>query len=220
MVTVTQTRFSEWAQTGRAEGMERGHKPRALQALEKIPAIAGDTFLDIGCGNGWAACWLADRFGRGTRVLGIDFSPDMIALAQTKASAIGHENVRFESCDFNHIPAEDRSFDHIFSMEALYYSTDVTATLEEWYRVLKPGGTLTACIDFYRENTQSHGWPEMLGVPMALHAEAEWKEMLNRAGFDPVTSWRCLDLANDDPDPETRAFNHEVGTLALHGVRR
>lgn len=220
MVTVTQQCFSEWARTGRAEGMERGHKPRALQALEKVPAIAGDSFLDIGCGNGWAACWLAERFGPGASVLGIDFSPDMVTLATEKAASLGHTRVRFESCDFNHIPVEDRTIDHIFSMEALYYSTSVTETLREWHRVLKPGGTLTACIDFYLENTQSHGWPDMLGVPMALHAEEAWKTMLAEAGFEPVKSWRCLDLNNDDPDPDTRAFNHEVGTLALHGVKR
>ena len=52
--TETARLFDQWALNGRAEGMERGHEARAIQALEAMPIKLDDKLLDLGCGNGWA----------------------------------------------------------------------------------------------------------------------------------------------------------------------
>ena len=47
--------FSEWAEAGRDQGMERGHGPSVEVMLERVLAQRQEPFtaIDIGCGNGW-----------------------------------------------------------------------------------------------------------------------------------------------------------------------
>ena len=122
-------------------------------------------------------------------------------------------------------PFPDSSFHHAFSMEALYYSQDLPAALGEVRRVLRPGGTLTFCTDFFEENPHCHGWPEQMGIPMLLLSERGWREALEAAGLQVEASFRCLDPRPPDPaqsEQEQQAtlhFRTEVGSLTLRARR-
>ena len=218
----TEQLFDSWALRGKAEGMEREHQPRALQALEALPLQAGQRILDLGCGNGWATRWLAEATSPGGSAMGIDLSAEMLARARA-ADTSGRTH--FVRAPFDGIPSPDASFDAAFSMEAIYYARPVEAALAEIARVLRPGAHLMLCMDFFQENPHCHRWPELVGVFMDLRSEPEWAEALAGAGFSLQRSFRCLDErpAEADMPPEARAarnhFRTEIGSLALLAVR-
>ena len=217
-IAATANLFDDWALRGRAEGMERGHQPRAIQALLDIPIELGDKVLDLGCGNGWATRWLRDATGNFGAAVGVDAAPEMVARA--KAAHGTHYGLSFRQASFDSLIWKDGFFAHAFSMEALYYAADLGAGLREIRRVLKPGGTLTVCTDFFEENPHCHGWPAMMGVPMNLLPEAGWAEELVAAGFVVDRSWRCFDpRPAEDEDPSERAatsdFRANIGSLAI-----
>ncbi len=197
--------FDEWARKGRAEGMERGHGQTAAPLLHGLTVTAGSRFLDLGCGNGWAARW---AHSQGAQVCGIDASAEMIERAK-EAAPEGD----FQQGDFAALPWPDRHVALVWSMEAVYYAPDPDAVLKEVVRVLAPGGSFHMLIDFYGENPDSHSWPTDVGVPMALRSEAEWKAAFEAAGFTAVRTDRLRAT-----DPNADAWKLEQGTLYVTGT--
>src|SRR5690606_11824763 len=90
-VARVQCLFDAWAQNGRAEGMERGHGPTAIQAFEKLNLREGGRYLDIGCGSGYTLRWALDRVPR-AEVWGIDVAPQMIDLARRLTAGHGSDD--------------------------------------------------------------------------------------------------------------------------------
>ena len=84
------------------------------------------------------------------------------------------------------VPDASEAFDAIFSMEVFYYVADLSQALAEVARILKPGGLFACVVDFYRENPDSHSWPEDVGVSMRLLSAEEWKEAMTEAGLNVV----------------------------------
>ena len=175
--------FNEWARAGRGENMERGHQPTGAQAIERMRVPADASVLDVGCGNGWATRLLAEHASRG-RVVGIDISDEMIRGARTASK--GLENVEFRVASAEHLPFEDQTFTHGFSMESLYYYADMAAALREIRRVLVPHGMFVAVVDLYGENEPSHQWIADLKVPVHLLGIDQYKALFEDAGFADV----------------------------------
>src|SRR6185312_12734087 len=98
--------------------------------------------LEIGCGSGRYAMYLAESVG--CRVLGLDINAAGIQnckrLAETQNLSA---QVQFECCDVSAgLPAEANSFDAVFSTDVLCHIPKRAALLGEIHRVLKPGGRL------------------------------------------------------------------------------
>ena len=202
--------FDDWAEAGRAEGMEQGHGPTARPAFERLQVDLGTRYLDIGCGNGYTVRW---ALAQGAQALGIDASAKMIerARAQTEGGG-GFEVARFPNHGLDML-GED-TLDAIFSMEVFYYLPDVDAALAEVARLLGPGGRFACVVDFYAENEASHGWPEDLGVPMHLLSAAQWAEAFERAGLPVIEQTRLRAAGPGDP-----AWKFERGSLLTLGMR-
>jgi SAM-dependent methyltransferase len=96
--------------------------------------------LDVGCGTGFLSLELA---GRGHRVTGIDFAPQMLAEARKKAAAQGVA-VRFEEGDAEQLPFAEGSFDLVMTRHVLWTLPHPEQAIDEWIRVLRPGGRLAA----------------------------------------------------------------------------
>jgi SAM-dependent methyltransferase len=210
--------FDEWAETGRAEGMERGHGPTAGPAFERLMAglPTAQRYLDIGCGNGYSVRWAAAR-SPALEAVGVDLSPRMIDRARARSTAL--PNTRFEVAGFpdhgHSAVLEPASFDAIFSMEVFYYLPDLDAALAEVARLLRPGGCFACVVDYYAENTASHDWPTRLGVAMTLRSAAGWAEGFRRAGLEVVTSERL----RHDPGADVDTWQIEQGSLFTLGRR-
>ena len=172
--------FDEWARTGRAEGMERGHAPAARMAFDRLHPGPESRFLDIGCGNGYAARWAATASPRG-HVVGLDVSTEMIDHARLLSA--GLSNVEYVAGAFPDVEVPGGPFDAIFSMEVFYYLPDLDAALRKTRDLLRAGGAFACVVDFYGENTASHCWPADLGVRMTLLDSAGWADAFRRAGL-------------------------------------
>ena len=94
--------------------------------------------LDAGCGTGFLSFELA---ARGHRVTGVDFAPAMLAEARRKA-AQQQLSVRFEEADAERLPFPPHSFDLAISRHVLWTLPHPEAAIDEWIRVLRPGGRL------------------------------------------------------------------------------
>jgi ubiquinone/menaquinone biosynthesis C-methylase UbiE len=110
--------------------------------LELLPDVKGKIILDAACGPGKYAEILMER---GAAVTGFDISPKMIALAvkrnKEKGSFFVHDlaqpmvNISTASCDI------------VLCALAMHYIEDWNFTLQEFNRVLKPGGMLIISIE-------------------------------------------------------------------------
>lgn len=114
---------------------------RALVA--GLPDRESPVCLDIACGTGDVAFLLADRYGKG-EFIGIDLTREMIDIARERNS---HPSIRFECGDMSRLPLEDDSVDILTGSYAIRNAPDLSTTLEEFRRVVRPGGTL-AFLDF------------------------------------------------------------------------
>ncbi len=117
------------------------HDGNPLQALEgpALRAAVGDPCglkaLDLGCGTGRHALWLA---AAGAAVTAVDFSEGMLAEARRKPGA---EAVRFLTHDLHEpLPLADGQFDLVVSGLVLEHLRELGGFFSEAYRVLRPGG--------------------------------------------------------------------------------
>ena len=117
------------------------HDANPLIALEEpvvreaLGPVAGLTVLDLGCGTGRHALWLA---AAGASVTAVDFSEGMMAKAREKPGA---ERVRFLVHDLHErLPFPDGGFDRVVSGLVIEHLRDMGAFFAEARRVLRPGG--------------------------------------------------------------------------------
>lgn len=110
--------------------------PFALEyAFHLLGDVRGKTVLDLGCGHGEN---IVPLLARGARVLGIDISPDLIAIAERRLHDSGLEAaVCVGSAYDTGLP--DESIDLIFCM-ALIHHLDIKLARDEMWRILRPGG--------------------------------------------------------------------------------
>jgi len=132
----------------RASGFDAGFGHSISTAAERAAwdsilnlALAGRgplEALDAGCGTGFLSFELA---ARGHRVTGVDFAPAMLAEARRKASERAAA-VHFEEADAEHLPFPSARFDLAISRHVLWTLPHPEVAVEEWIRVLRPGGRL------------------------------------------------------------------------------
>lgn len=100
----------------------------------------GDTVLDLGSGAG-NDCFVARaETGPGGKVIGVDFTPDMIRRARLNAEKLGFNNVEFRQGDIEDLPVSDQSVDVVVSNCVLNLVPDKRKVFAEIQRVLRPGG--------------------------------------------------------------------------------
>ena len=125
--------------TAMTAGLHHGWRERAADRAELAP---GDVALDACCGTGDLAFELARRVEPGGRVIGSDFSEQMLDLARKKAADRNVASVRFEFGDALALSYDDGTFDAVTVGFGVRNLADLDRGVAELARVLKPGGRL------------------------------------------------------------------------------
>lgn len=114
-----------------------------------------DHVLEIGCGTGLVTLGIAPYV---ERVVAVDITPEMVALAREKAAAAGVSNVEFRVDDGYKLPYADGSFDAVLLFNVLHVVKEPTAVLHEANRLLKPAGRILSATDCYAEPAPLKAW--------------------------------------------------------------
>ncbi|MGH3692623.1 MAG: methyltransferase domain-containing protein [Pseudonocardiaceae bacterium] len=177
------------------------------QALGVQP---GDRILDAGCGPGFFVAELAELVSTAGSVVGVDRSPQMLALATRRCS--GYRNVILHEAEVTSLPVLDASVDRALSVQVMEYIPDTMAALAELYRAVRPGGlVLIWDIDWSTVSWHSsdgarmaqvlQAWDEHLAHPALPRTLAG---QLRAVGFDQV-EMAAHSFASTQRDPENFA---------------
>jgi 2-polyprenyl-3-methyl-5-hydroxy-6-metoxy-1,4-benzoquinol methylase len=122
--------------------LQNVYGPGSEASLKRAGLAAGQRVLEVGCGSGNMACWVAEQVGGTGSVIGIDNSAWQIDQARKQAAARGLENVEFQVADAYSPRLADGSFDLAFCRLVLMHLTHPVDALRAMRSLVKPGGTV------------------------------------------------------------------------------
>jgi demethylmenaquinone methyltransferase / 2-methoxy-6-polyprenyl-1,4-benzoquinol methylase len=125
-------------------GMHRGWKAEAIQNLK---LKAGGSYLDVCCGTGDLALFMASKLPENSKVTGVDFSPGMLEVAKDRLlrrkesnPSKGAASLELIQADAQNLPFGDNTFDGAIISFGLRNLTDFGKGISEMARVVRPGG--------------------------------------------------------------------------------
>ena len=162
-----------------------GGREATAHAVAKMDLDAGSRVLDVGCGIGGAARFIATQVG--CRVTGVDITPEFIEVARRLTELTGLDGkIAFEVASALDMPFEDGSFDAAITLHVAMNIPDRAALYGEIARVMKPGAAF--CVyDVMKAGDGAPTYP----VPWAetpatshLTSSEEMRGLLDEAGFE------------------------------------
>ena len=191
---------------------------------EAIGLNPGMKVLDIGCGVGGPQRSIARRFG--ASIVGLNISEYQIGKCAEYNRKAGLDDLcSVLQGDFLDIPAEDRSFDAAYHVEAIAHAPEKTAAYAEAFRVLRPG-TIFGGYDWCMTPLYDDGDPEHREIRQgieygnALPQIASFEDVtdgLRAVGFELI---EARDRA-PDADPQTPWYRPLEGSaLKLKSLPR
>ena len=162
-----------------------GRREATVHAVAKLSLDAGAQVLDIGCGIGGAARYIATEIG--CQVTGVDLTPEFIDVARRLTELTGlDQRITYECASALDMPFEDGAFDAAITLHVAMNIRERAALYGEIARVMKPGATF--CIyDVMKVGAGELAYP----VPWAetaatshLTTADEMRGLLDTAGFE------------------------------------
>ena len=155
---------------------ERGRNA-AIAAVEQHVGPAGGRVLEVGVGTGISLL----SYNRNNRLVGVDICAPMLRRAKDRVAEHGLSNVEaLAVMDAKHLAVPDASFDVVVAQYVITAVPDPEATLDEFVRVLKPGGEIILV---------NH-----LGAERGLRRvfEQGFSPVARRLGWSPEFPWERL----------------------------
>lgn len=168
----------------------------SIDRLAELLRIDEDTsILEVGCGTGGNACYLANKYG--CRVTGIDIAEHMVRQAQNRAEKLGlTDKVAFYVGDAYNLDFPDNSFDIVFTIFTSQF-LDPSVAFKEFSRVLDRDGRL-GINEMYKEDEippearvrvdeGERVFREITELPFNVRSNTEWRNHFEEAGFKDIT---------------------------------
>ncbi|HKD00293.1 MAG TPA: class I SAM-dependent methyltransferase [Methylomirabilota bacterium] len=155
------------------ERMNRFQEPEARTLIADLGLPEGSRGLDVGCGVGLFALWLAEAIGPRGRVVAIEPSRERVEAAR---AFVGHgasaSRLEFREGDATKLDAPDASFDWVWCGDVLHHIQDTGRALGEFARVVRPGGRIVVKESQLLHGVFLPGHPEL--ERRLRQAEMEW----------------------------------------------
>jgi SAM-dependent methyltransferase len=140
--------------------------------VSELRLSAGDVLVDLGCGRGGPGLWVAAQTG--AHLIGIDIAETALKAAQDRARALGIiERAEFHQGSFQDTGLGRASANAVMSIDALLFTPDKQAAVEELARILLPEGRLV--ITTWDYSRQPVGRPPQV---------SDHRSILQKAGFE------------------------------------
>lgn len=139
--SIVATGWHQWWET-----FERGAQSLSDRLMELAHITTGQRVLDVATGIGEPAITAARRVGPTGQITAIDLSPQMLAIAQKRAAALGLQNIDFREMDAEMLDLADHTFDAIVCRWGLMFLPNLARALDTMRRLLVPGGRLAAAV--------------------------------------------------------------------------
>ncbi len=165
--------------------------PEIVFGLAWRRVAPGETVLDVGVGTGLSSILFHKA---GLRVVGLDFSSEMLAVCQSKGFAA---ELREHDVSRAPYPFGDASFDHAVCTGVMHLFSDLGTLFSEVARIMKPGGVfcfVVAHAEAENASEETVGCCEGKagGVRFHRHSEASVNALYDRCGFEHVQSLRFI----------------------------
>jgi arsenite methyltransferase len=193
----------------------------------------GNTVVDLGSGAG-NDCFVARaEAGENGKVIGVDFSDEMLAKAKSNAQKLGYNNVEFIKGDIEDLPLESNTADVIVSNCVLNLVPDKEKAFSQIYRVLKPGGHFSIS-----DVVLIGDLPEKLQVAAEMYAgcvsgaiqKHDYLNIIKNAGFANVAIQKekivevpdeiLLNFLNSDELHEFKKSNVGIFSITVYGEKK
>jgi SAM-dependent methyltransferase len=149
-------------------------------AVDALCIVPTDTILELGFGPGRGVKALAALAPRGV-VLGIDQSPEMLALAsRTNRRAIEQGRVQLRLGDFDALPCQSETVHKILAVNVIYFFRKPAEEIREARRVLRPGGVMAI---YATDKATMSRWKFSGLDTHSLFDEDELRTLVMRGGF-------------------------------------
>jgi ubiquinone/menaquinone biosynthesis C-methylase UbiE len=169
-------------------------EPYAKDLVGRIHPEGMKTVLEIACGTGRVTNHLRNALSPDTRLVATDLNADMIGIAKIN---VPDQGIEWVVADALELPFEDGYFDLVVCQFGLMFVPDKARALEEFYRVLKPGGHILLSTWDRLENNPAFFLadqivskyfpadpPLFFHIPFSLHDKGELVLLFERAGFE------------------------------------
>lgn len=168
----------------------------------------GDVVLDLGSGAGFDAFLAAKKVGSSGKVIGVDFTEEMIWKSRELAKKYGFNNVEFKLGDIENLPIENESVDIIISNCVINLAPDKSKVFREAYRILKKTGSMyVSDIVLLEELAEEQRRNEELivGCVGGAMLKNEYLKIINDAGFN----YKILDEDKEISKTQYQGINLE-----------
>lgn len=163
----------------------------SVESTDKIAElcqIGPDSYvLDVGCGVGATPCYLAKAYG--CWVVGVDILPKMVERSKERALKMGiSDRVEFRVADAQDLPFDDETFDAVLTESVTSFPKDKQKAVNEYTRVLKPGGSVGLNESTWLKVPPSPEMVEWVRQDVGANVEPQtadgWKDLLVNAGLE------------------------------------
>lgn len=150
----------------------------------------GDTVIDLGSGAGNDSFIARKVVGASGKVIGVDFTPAMIAKARENAEKLQFHNVEFRQGDIEDLPVTSNIADVIVSNCVLNLVPNKHKVFSEVYRALKPNGHFSIS-DIVLKGELAPSWKQVAelyaGCVSGAIQQDDYMNIIKEAGFTDIT---------------------------------
>ncbi|HXV79296.1 MAG TPA: class I SAM-dependent methyltransferase [Candidatus Binatia bacterium] len=155
------------------------YQPATAERFATLPVSADMNVLEVGCGIGDTACYLAKQVVPNGYVVAFDQSRELVELARQRAAAGGIDNLEFVCARAQEFQFDKECFDLVHTRFVLSYMRDAKEIVAKIYAALKVSGIFLG---------------EEIFQAYIKHNEPKW--------FRDITTWfaRLIEMSGGNPD--------------------